>query len=365
MTEALYFEPTWSSAPGTSLSDLMKRKGVDRFALADQAGERVEVIDELLAGRGRITNSLASAFADALGGSVDFWLRRERQYREDLTRQRLMEAEDSSEWLDEMPVSELVASGWIGQDTNGTPLQKLLSFFGVSNLSEWRLRYRGLASAVSFRTSPVFASHLGSTLSWLRIGELVAARQQTDELDLVRLRNVLPEMRALCRIKDARSFLPKLTSLCNSAGVALVVAQAPKGCRASGATWLTSTGSAICLLSQRYKTDDQFWFTFFHEMGHLCLHSDRSMFLEDGDEVSGDEEDEANQFSAGILIPDQARQRLGELPRTHKAVIRFAMTIGVSPGIVAGQMQHMRLIPYTWLNATKRRIWASASESDK
>ncbi len=41
-------------------------------------------------------------------------------------------------------------------------------------------------------------------------------------------------------------------------------------------------------------TDDQFWFTFFHEAGHLLMHSHKAVFLEDGSDVSLKEEHEAN-----------------------------------------------------------------------
>ncbi len=366
MNEAQYFEPTWTSAPGATLSDLMTRKGIDRVTLAELAGERLELIDELLAGRRKLTRSLANVVSEVLGGTEEFWLRRERQYREDVTRQRLMVLGDSAEWLSEMPVPDLIRNGWLTSSPSATRLDDLLEFFGVPSLDEWRSRYAGLASAVSFRTSPIFSSHLGSTLTWLRIGELSAAGQRTGPLDRDRLREVLPAMRALSRIKSPEIFLPILRGLCNEAGVSLVVAEAPKGCRASGATWLTPSGAAICLLSHRYKTDDQFWFTFFHEMGHLCLHADRTIFLEDGEEIAGDEENEANQFSADVLIPEPARSELRKLAKTHKDVIRFAMGVGVSAGIVVGQMQHMRLIPPSWLNGTKRSlVWGSASEANE
>jgi len=34
-------------------------------------------------------------------------------------------------------------------------------------------------------------------------------------------------------------------------------------------------------LSCRYKVEDIFWFSFFHEVGHVLLHGKRDVFLED------------------------------------------------------------------------------------
>ncbi|MCV7072838.1 ImmA/IrrE family metallo-endopeptidase, partial [Mycobacterium rufum] len=59
---------------------------------------------------------------------------------------------------------------------------------------------------------------------------------------------------------------------------------------------------AVIALSDRYKTEDQFWFSFFHEAGHVLLHSKKETFIDDGSE-SDDIEDAANRFAANTLIP--------------------------------------------------------------
>ena len=66
----------------------------------------------------------------------------------------------------------------------------------------------------------------------------------------------------------------------------------------------------MILLSFRYLSDDQFWFTFFHEAGHLVLHNKKALFLEDGSDVTSKEEDDANDFAERILIPSDSREEL-------------------------------------------------------
>jgi len=354
MTSAAVYEPEWASPPGHTIADVLRRKGLDEATFADMVGERQEVVAELLAGRQKITKEIARALAECLGASETFWLNRESQYRDDLTRHRLLVDDDLSEWLADIPVTELINLDWIPSVGPRDRLAAVLDFFGVDSIEGWRKTYRGLASAVSFRTSPIFGSHLGAVLSWLRRGEVLAKGQTKRALSVSMLEERLPKMRALTREKDPERFLPALRALCNEAGIALVVAPTPKRCRASGATWMAANGSAICILSHRYGTDDQFWFTFFHEMGHLVLHSERSLFLEDGDDVVGSDEVEANEFAARLLIPSQWAVQLQQVPKAHKDVVRLARAIGVSPGIVVGQMQHERLLPPQWLNKLKR-----------
>ena len=61
-----------------------------------------------------------------------------------------------------------------------------------------------------------------------------------------------------------------MTSLCASAGVVVALEPAPHGCPVSGAVrWLTPD-TALLMLSLRYKTNDQLWFSFFHEAGTCC-----------------------------------------------------------------------------------------------
>lgn len=356
MRQVADYEPEWACPPGHTIADLLRRKGLDEAAFADMVGERQELVEDLLAGRQRITKNMARTLAENLGATESFWLSRETQYQDDLTRRRLLMDDDLSDWLADIPVTELINLNWVQPVRPQDRLGAVLEFFGVDSIEAWRKAYKGLASAVSFRTSPIFGSHLGAVLSWLRRGEQLSEGQTTRKLSVERLRARLPAMRALTREKDTRRFLPVLRRLCNEAGVALVVAPAPKRCRASGATWISGEGVAICLLSYRYGTDDQFWFTFFHEMGHLVLHGDRSLFLEDGDDVLSSDETEANQFSARLLIPNEWISELHRVAKGHKDVVRLARAIGVSPGIVVGQMQHEKLLPVTWLNKLKRNL---------
>jgi len=51
-------------------------------------------------------------------------------------------------------------------------------------------------------------------------------------------------------------------------------------------------------LSLRGKTDDQLWFTLFHEIGHVLLHDTRSLFLAGS---ANRNEAEADQFAADAL----------------------------------------------------------------
>lgn len=113
---------------------------------------------------------------------------------------------------------------------------------------------------------------------------------------------------ALVEIKKLAFSMPEdctqqLQSICGQCGVAVVFTQNLPKAPISGATrWFHN--KPIIQLSERFKTNDHFWFTFFHEAAHIILHGKKDIFLEnvEGTEIDQEKEEEANSFAAKILL---------------------------------------------------------------
>ena len=195
------------------------------------------------------------------------------------------------------------------------------------------------------------------------------------EMEAEQIECVPFELRKFQRVVDRiRSFTVQLfqdvqgqmVQMCSEAGVVLVlVPQLPKT-RVSGATrWLSST-KALIQLSLRYRTNDHFWFTFFHEAGHLLLgHSKREIYITEEDDSDLVQEQEANDFAADFLIPKADLKRfVASHRRISKAAIQdFADRLGIAPGIVVGRLQHDRYLPPSHCNGLKRKFsWAHKKE---
>jgi HTH-type transcriptional regulator/antitoxin HigA len=351
------FQPNWMSAPGATIADILKEQGLSIDDFAKLMGCSQTRAERLLGGREAITIEMAKLLAQRVGGSTSFWMSREQQYRDDVG--YLQSEGDRSAadiWLSELPVRDMTKFGWFA--SNGTHESKIaacLDFFGVTNVRAWREKYRDVLSVVSFRTSPAFESQPGAVLAWLRYGEIKSAEIDCEAWDSEKFADALFAIRKLTRVKEPNSFVPELQQICAGCGVALIIARAPSGCRASGATRFISTDKAMILLSFRFLSDDQFWFTFFHEAGHLLLHNKNALFLEDGSDVTVDEEIEANRFAGDILVPPHVQPILRSTPLTKENIIRAAVRIGVSRGIIVGQLQHMDRIKPTQFNWLKRR----------
>ncbi|HLH06601.1 MAG TPA: ImmA/IrrE family metallo-endopeptidase [Terriglobales bacterium] len=345
------FCPNWISAPGDTIKDILRERSLSIAQLAARLEQSDSQVSDLLEGRSTITISLARKLNSALGGSVEFWMARDFQYREQSAK---LQAQDR-EWLQDVPLGDMVSFGWVKQIPHPTEeLSTALQFFGVRNTSDWHQMYGDVERVFAFRTSPSFDSRPVAVAAWLRQGEIEASKIDCADWSPDGFRQSLASIRKLTREKNPRSFLPRLQGICAEHGVAVAIVRAPTGCRASGATKLSLNRKALLLLSFRYLREDHFWFSFFHEAGHLLLHADKELFLE-GFEKNSPEEKQANEFASEILVPHDRRDEMLNLRLSAEEIIRFSRRVGVSPGIVVGQLQHHRRIPQNYFHKLIRR----------
>ncbi len=114
------------------------------------------------------------------------------------------------------------------------------------------------------------------------------------------------------------------------------------------------------LLTIRGKWADIFWFSLFHEIGHILLHSRQGVILENNGRHQI--EKEADDFASNTLIPHDACTRFVSKGSFYKNDIAdFANTIGISTGIVVGRLQHEKMIKPEWANDLRVRYeWKQA-----
>ncbi|MBA2678519.1 MAG: ImmA/IrrE family metallo-endopeptidase [Ktedonobacteraceae bacterium] len=153
----------------------------------------------------------------------------------------------------------------------------------------------------------------------------------------------------------------KLVELCANAGVAVVLVRELPNIGIGGATQWIAPDKALIQLRLRYKTDDEFWFTFFHEVGHILLHAERQIFLEIDEAQSKTVEQEADNFSKNTLVDTiQWKKFMSSGYSFSEAEIKqFAREVKVAPGIIVGRLQQEKLLSYTQRNELKRSlVWS-------
>jgi HTH-type transcriptional regulator / antitoxin HigA len=360
MSEFTGYSPDWASPPGDTIADILRSQQIDINGFASAINMDVDIARELIAGNQRISLDIAKALAKALGSTSEFWLKREKQYREKIDESVSVDetsSEELSAWLATLPIADMQKFGWIPKSNDpADQIDDALEFFDVRSISEWRARNEPRMEVAAFRTTDRFEANPHAVAAWMRQGEILADKIQCKDWNRAKFEQSLNVVRRLTWFKEPVLFLSKLQSICADCGVAVVIVRAPKGCRASGATWFPSPNKAIIIMSFRYLSDDHFWFTFFHEAGHVILHQPNALFLEDGSDVTREEEREANEFASSTLIPPEFGSELLSNSWSAARVLAFARKLGIAPGIVVGQLQHRGLVPINKMNRLKRRF---------
>jgi HTH-type transcriptional regulator/antitoxin HigA len=357
------YAPDLVSPPGETLLETLEEHGMSQAELARRIGRPKKTVNEIVQGKAAITADTALQLERALGIPAKFWLTREAQYRESLA--RLDECDQLHHWRDwlrELPLAIMRKRGLLTttRDKSAQVLEAL-RFFGVASPEAWHEFWT--QEAVAFRATAAVRDRLGKVATWLRQGEIEAHTVDCAPYDAEAFRAALICIRALTT-ESPEVFLPEMTRLCAGAGVAVVVTQEIPGAGVYGATrWLSPT-KALLQLSLHYKTDDQFWFSFFHEAGHILLHRKREVFLI-GAEPDGDEERQAHAFAMDTLISPREWARFTSQTHiyTRAAIVDFAGRLGIAPGIVVGRLEHERLLGYGQCQDLKGRYaWMEDEE---
>ncbi len=347
------YEPDLVLPPGETLAEVLDDAGMTQAELSTRTGMSTKHVNQIVNGSAAITPETALLLERATGVPTRIWSNLEVRYREQETRRAEEErlAEDLG-WLEELPLKELIRRDII--DKAATPIEQLRSvcrFFGVANKAAWDAVWH---KPTAYRTSKAFTSDPGAVAAWLRLGEVHAATIDCEPFDRTSLTKLLDELRALTRDPDPQSWWPTLVAKGAAVGVAVVGEPEIKGARINGAArWLTPD-KALIQLSLRHRWNDIFWFTFFHEVGHLLLHSKKDTFINDVGAHSGVEQ-EADGFASRILIPRRHEAELAEIV-TNSDAQAFAERIGVADGVVVGRLQHDGRWPYNRGNDLKQRF---------
>lgn len=356
------FAPRWASPPGETIRDALVERGLSLEVFAASIGVPDPRLQGLLSGSETISIELARRISTSIGGSVEFWLTRDGHYRDDLARV------EADRWARSLPISQMADFGWIDRPTGWrAQINSCLSFFDVRNVPEWKSTYGAMLDHARFRVSEKTQLNENATGAWLREAEREAARLSCAAWDPVEFERSLPGLRSLTRVSDPKRFVPSLVESCASVGVALVVLRAPAGCPVSGAARYLPSGTPHIALSARYLSDDHFWFTFFHEAGHLLANNVEAVYVDEIDRHPGtplsDEERGADAYAMDLLLPTSLRDRLPRRTPTAKQLHQLASEAGVSSGIVVGQLQHAGVVGFnSRLNRLKRRYkWAGTT----
>ena len=337
--------------PGYTLRQEIEARGMSQRELAARMGRPEQIISDIVNGKKTITPATALELEPVLGIPAQYWVKLVTEYSGARARAvERVQLEAQVPLLKEFRYNELVKRGWI-EPVKGKieQVKSLCTYLGVASLNQ----HQAILPAAFRITGPANFSDR-ALASWLRQGELLARDMDLPPFDRLRFLEVLPVIRTFTADLP-KIFYPKMVDQCSSAGVAFVVAQELPKIGANGVTRWLNTGNPLVQLNLKQKWADIFWFTFFHEAGHVLQprKHDVMHYTRRRDAANLPYETEANDFAQDMLLPPSDWKRIKDELNTHCSTTRvaeLASEVGIHPGIVVGRLQHERVIHFSQMN---------------
>jgi addiction module HigA family antidote len=347
------------SPPGDTIQEHIDFIGMNQAELAERMGRAKEKINDIIKGREPVTTATAFQLEKVLGIPASFWLNREKSYRKELYELEQQEKlEKEKGWVSAFPINAMQKFGWLPETKEINVLaDHLLKFFSVASAEEWKRIYVDKKVSVAFRVSLEHTQNPYAISAWLRRGEIQAQNTTLEMFDKKKFRATMAEIKELAYLVPT-DYPQQLQALCARCGVSVVFTQnLPKAPISGASRWYH--GKPIIQLSGRYKTNDHFWFTFFHEAAHIILHGKKDIFLENvaGTEMDQHKEDEANTFAAKILLNEsELKEIVDSNSFKPESILAFSKKFRTPPGVIVGRLQHLNHIPYNMGNALRQKV---------
>ena len=350
MAQINQYAPDIVFHPASTLNEKLEEMGMSRKEFALRTGKPEKTIIAVLKEESAVTPEMAILFEKVTMIPAQFWMNKQARYNEYLARVKHLETLTAAEpWTREFPYAEMAKLNWVPATRKvEEKTMNLLRYFGVASHKSWEKIYLESKLKVAAYTS-LKQSHQPHAISaWLRRGELQAGKIEAPEYDVKKLKRKIPAMRKLM-IEQPHDFFPQLQSICRQAGVILLFTPKLPKVPLSGSTrWINNT--PLIQMTARYKRNDNFWFTFFHELGHILLHGKKYISLENVDFAASDpqKEEEAHRFAvAHTFTFEQEKELLRQKTITEQDIVRFAKKYNTHPAMIIGRLQHDGHIPYS------------------
>ncbi len=342
---------------GEFLEETLEDIGMSQSELANRLGRPFQAINEIIKGKKSITSTTALELEDVLGIPSNIWIGLESEYQVVIAREEELKLmEEESKFVKNFPYTDLVNLGFVEYTKKAVEkVDELKRFFSVAKLAQIP---QVKAYEVAFRVASKDNISNESIATWIQVARIKAKEIETKIFDKKKLKEKLIEIKSLINLEDINKSIEEIQKVLNSCGISLVLLPHFKNTKVHGATFWLDNQKAVIAMTLRGSFSDVFWFSFFHELGHILLHPKREVFLEDGynDPKLQKQEDEADKFASEILISSKDFKKFllaKDFSRIN--VITFAKELDIKPSIIVGRLMHNGSIKYNNYELSKLR----------
>lgn len=341
MSNYIKYDDTIAFHPGYYIKELVEESGLTQEDFAKRLDTTPKNLSLLIRGEQNLSIDIAMKLSRMIGTTVNYWLNLQSAYdalvaeyksEEELRAERkIFEYFDYRFFRDKFGLPDLPRK-------KDEQIKTLRRFFDVATLTV--LAQKDMA--VSFRSSTKELSEASVVKANAMVQIATNEALKTDAPKFNRKKFELAAQYALSLTTKHNEFYSLIKKAFMDAGVIFVILPNISGSKINGAT--KKVGDHIMLMvNDRRLNADTFWFTLFHEIGHI-INGDYGISFE---KEKGEQEMAANRYAEDCLVPPEAYQKFVSEERFGlRDIEKFANQIQRDPGIVLGRLQNDGFVRY-------------------
>ena len=347
--------------PGETISDILTERGITQVELAARTGVTPAYVCNVIAGKKDISARFAFALEYALGVSKSFWINLQANYDAELLEageaETITEEERTARSRLKDIVKYLRETGKIppreSVDDSILSLRKALQMSSIANLKAM-VPEGALRMSVKSKADPYVMG------AWIRLCQIAGEKRKVStRFDLKKVDELVLKAKAIMCSAGA-SIQKSLTDLFGEYGIDFSVVKNFRGAPVQGFISKKNDGTYQMVLTIRGSYADIFWFSLFHELGHIVngdIYSSINFIDYDG---NSDIEAGADHFASTSLIDSKAYEDfIRSADFSLGAIQSFAKSQHVRPYIVIGRLQREKILEYNRYASEKVRYkWA-------
>lgn len=348
--------------PGETLIEILEDRGMSQRELAVRTGVTEPHISSIVNCQKAISVTFAKKMEYALGIDASFWINLQANYDKELADFEELNDISGEEFeilkgLNRI-IEHLKQIGFLEPEVHGPMLViQLRKLLNISSL----IRIPEVSQTGAYRLATATNVDPYVLFTWLRMCDLITDNQQIEQgLDIDKLEKKVPLIKELM-FEDVAKVQLRLKSYLAECGIKFSIVKHFRGAPVQGVIKKNNDGTLSLLMTTRRKFADIFWFTLFHEIGHI-INGDIKDKLIDYDFAKSEAEDKADEFATNTLIDaDEYESFVEKGDFSLLSIKRFCAEQNIPPYILIGRLQRDKHLKYNQYSAAKVKYELRAS----
>lgn len=345
--------------PGRYIERIIEDRGETQAEFALRMGVSAKTLSELVNGNCDISENMACKLSAMLGISVETWLNLQAKYDA-----ALVEMERTKKLDDQIPVFDKLDYSYFAKLAD-LPLVKnirdkiknLCSFLTIHSLDVLAQK----DALASFRSEVCGNEDVNRICAnaWLYCVISLASKITVANFDAQKFQEKLPVIKSYMAREFNANLIDDLKSVFSECGVIFIYLPHLKNSHVNGVVKWCGPERVIIGMNDYRKNVDTFWFSLFHEIGHVMQQKHKHVFLS-FDEVEQADYDEKLEKEADHFANEQICASVyynafvfkGDFSR--KCIQEFAASQNVPVSFIAGRLAHDGYITWSFAGVFRK-----------